>query len=254
MPSQPRRAMLIVLWAWVFFVLAGLGFYGVLDDNPLTKMAPSVPALELSALAVQAGAVLTLLAVAAGGVPIAWAVLRFALGQRRRAVLLLLAVPLICMLVLGAAGLALVVIANTSQTPGALGIILFFGIAALFPVAAIASTAAVSAAVVRSPVSETWYRLARLPSLGLVAAMGLTLCAVLAWGISANLVAPQAFHAAPGLLGVSTDLSWTGVLAGMGLATVVAALAVGRSFTGGSRATGNQPRATGPVSRIAPQI
>jgi hypothetical protein len=237
MLSQVRRSTLVVLWAWVFFVLAGLGFYGLLDDNPLSKMAPGVPALQLSVLAVQAGAVLTLLAVAAGGLPIAWAVLRFAVGQRRRGVALLLAVPLICTLALGAGGLALVVVANTTRAPNAVGVVLFFGIAALFPVAAIASTAAVSATVVRSPVSETWYRLARLPSVGLVAAMGLTLCAVLAWGLSANRVAPQAFHGALGLLGFSTDLSWAGVLAGMGVATSVAAVAVARSFADGRRPT-----------------
>jgi hypothetical protein len=236
MKSQFRRSELIVLWAWVVFVLAGLGFYGLLDDNPLSKMA-SVPALQLSVLAVQAGAVLTLLGVTAGGLPIGWAVVRFAVGQRRRDVLALLAVPVICALAMGGAGAALLVVANTTGAPNAVGISLFFGIAGLFPVAAIASAAAVSAAVMRSPVSETWYRLARVPSAGAVAAMALTLCAVAAWGISANLAAPQAFHGALGLLDLSTDLSWVGVLAGMGLATLVAAVTVGRSFADHSRGT-----------------
>ena len=230
MTSSASRSTLVVLWAWVVFVLAGLGFYGLLDDNPLSKMAASYPALEVSVLAVQAGAVLALLAVAAGGLPIAWSVARFALSQKRRDVLLLLAVPLACALVLVVAGAALVIVVNATGGPTAGGVGLFFGLVALFLAAAIASPTAVSAAVVRSPVGEAVYRLARLPAAGAVAAMGLTVCAVVAWGISASLAAPQVFHGGLGLLGLNTDLSWAGVLAGMGLATVVAAAAVARSF------------------------
>jgi hypothetical protein len=230
MTSPIRRSDLIVFWAWIVFVLAGLGFYGLLDDNPLTKLAASVPALQWSVLAVQAGAVLALLAVAAGGLPIAWAVLRFALGQRRRDVILLLAVPLLCALVLGLAGAALILIARLPNAAAQGGFVFFVGVVGLFLLAALVSPAAVSAAVLRSPVNEAWYRLARWPSAGAVAAMAWTLCAVVAWGISANLAAPQAFHGALGLLGLNTDLSWAGVVVGMCLATLVAAGAVVLSF------------------------
>jgi hypothetical protein len=239
MTSTVRRSDLVVFWAWIVFVLAGLGFYGLLDDNPLTRLAASVPALQWSVLAVQAGALLALLAVAAGGLPIALAVLRFAIGHGRRDLLLLLAVPLVCALALGMLGVALVtqprrtlggVVANTPGLPGQAGLIFFLGLVGLFLLAALASPAAVSAAVLRSPVSETWYRAARWPEAAAVGAMALTLCAVVAWGISANGAAPQAFHGALGLLGLNTDLSWAGVVAGMSLATLIAAAAVARSF------------------------
>jgi hypothetical protein len=234
MTTRFRQCELLVLWAWVVFVLAGLGFYGLLDDNPLSHMT-NAPTLELSVLAVQAGAVLALLGVTVGGLPIGWSVARFAVVQRRRDILALLVVPAVCALVLGLAGITLVIVANVSGAPTGGGVSLFFSIVALFPVAAISSAAAVSAAVVRSPVSERWYRQARLPNAGAVAAMALTFCAVVAWGISANAAAPQAFHGALGLLGLSTDLSWVGVLAGLGLATIVAAVALARSFKAGQR-------------------
>jgi hypothetical protein len=240
-----RRSVLIAFWAWVVFVLAGMGFYGLLDDNPLSKLAPHVPALELSVLAVQAGAVMTLVAVAAGGLPIAWMVLRFGVSQRRSSVLALLAVPLLCALALGAACLGLVIIGNTMSTPATPAFILFFGIAALFPVLAVGSTAAISAAVVRTPVREAQYRLARLPAIGLVAAMGLTLAAVLIWGVSASLVAPLDFHGAPGLLAVRTDWVWAGVMVGMTAASTVALMAVAHSFAAGHARcaeAGDQPR------------
>jgi hypothetical protein len=236
MSSQLRRAGLIALWAWVVFVVAGLGFYGILDDNPLTKLGQSHLALGLSVLVVQAGAVLALLAVLAGGLPIALAVVRFALRQRRRDVLLLLAVPPVFAVLLGLLFVGLVIMANTSAAPVAAGGFgLFLALIGFFLVAALASPAAASLAVVRSQVDEAWFRFARLPLAATVAAMALTVCAVVAWGVSANLEAPQAFHGALGLLGLNTALSWTGVLVGMALATVVGALAVGRSFAVQSR-------------------
>ena len=230
MAAPIRRATLVVFWAWIVFVLAGLGFYGLLDDNPLTTLAASVPALQWSVLAVQAGAVLALLAVAAGSAPIGWAMLRFALGHRRRDVMLLLAIPVICAGVLGGAGVTLAIVANAANMTASQGFIFFLGLAGLFLLAAVVSPAAVSAAVLRSPVNEIWYRLARWPSAGAVGAMAFTLCAVVAWGISANRAAPQAFHGALGLLGLNTDLSWASVVIGMSLATIVAAGAVARSF------------------------
>jgi hypothetical protein len=214
----------------VVFVVAGLGFYGMLDDNPLTKLGQSHLALGLSVLVVQAGAVLALLAVTAGGLPIALAVVRFALRQHQRDVLLLLAVPPVFVVLLGMLFVVLAIIANTSVLAAAGGFGLFLALTGLFLVAALASPAAASLAVIRSQVDEAWFRLARLPLAATVGAMALTLCAVLAWGLSANLEAPQAFRGGLGLFGLNTDLSWTGVLVGMGLATVVAALAVGRSF------------------------
>jgi hypothetical protein len=230
MAAPIRRYSLIVFWAWIVFVLAGLGFYGLLDDNPLTRLAAGVPALQWSVLAAQAGAVLALLAVAAGGAPIGWAVLRFAWGHRRRDIMFLLAVPLVCAFVVGVAGVTLVIFAHVSSVTTSVGLIFFLGLVGLFFVAAVASPAAISVALLLSPVSEAWYRLARWPSAGAVGAMGLSLFAIVAWGIYANHAAPQAFHGALGLLGLNTDLSWAGVVIAMSLATLVAAAAVGRSF------------------------
>jgi hypothetical protein len=55
---RPQASAITVFSAWAAFVMAGLCFYGVLDDNPLTMLARS----HLALLAVPPGAGLAVLA------------------------------------------------------------------------------------------------------------------------------------------------------------------------------------------------
>jgi hypothetical protein len=188
--SRPRNSALTVFCAWVAYVLAGLCFYGVLDDNPLTALARSQGGgLRFSVWAVQAGAVLALLAVLAGALPIGWAILTSALRQRSRDVLTLLAVPPLSLIVVLAYVGYLLVLGNqpglTSAAPDAHMRTLVYVFQFVFMGLAIASTTALVAAVQRSQLDERPYRATRLPAVLASASMGLTLLGLLSWGASA---------------------------------------------------------------------
>ena len=87
--------------AYIAFVVAGMGVYGLADDSPmaaLMKTGADLPLL-LSWLTVQAGALIALLAVVIGGLPLAWIVIRRALTSSRQDLRLLL-VPVLSFLAL----------------------------------------------------------------------------------------------------------------------------------------------------------
>lgn len=230
---RPQASAITVFSAWAAFVVAGLCFYGVLDDNPLTVLARSHPAVRLAVLVVQAGAVLALLTVAAGTLPVAAALLRSAIGERRASILALLAVPLAGGLVVLAYGAVLLLASRFCMACAPTGLLaraLVYGFQFVVLAAIVVSTAALALAVARGGVSQHIYVYTRLPAALTTLAMALTLAGVMAWGLLALAIAPSIFLTTEGIFALPTVLAWLGIVAGMALALGVAGAATARGY------------------------
>ena len=238
MLNRLRKTLIVVFCAYILYVLAGFGFYGLLDDNALTKS--SLANLHNAVYVVQAGAVISLLAILIGGLPIGFASLRYAWGAGRRGVLALLGTPILAFLVVIGSFLALVAIEHSQGTnvfdakPGQIFtsnvvvVAAYFTAVAIWHLAAIVSTAAMATAIARSPISERLYRFARIPALVAALAMLLSLGGVIAWGYIANGEANAQFLHDLGFYGFTTVVSWIIVVVFMAIAVVVALVALSR--------------------------
>jgi hypothetical protein len=235
MLHRQRKMTLAVFQAWVAYVLAGLIFYGTLDDNPLTQLARTTPELQWPVYVVQTGAALSLLAMLTGALPIGFGVLRSSLAARRSDVLyLMLGVPLLCLVSLCVYAAAMFIVNASGLWPGVVMFRIFEG---LFVLGAILSTVAVSAAMVRAQPEASLLRFARWTAILMVSAMGLTLLGLVAWAASALAVAPQIFYATPGVAeAIDTAHSWLLSALIMTTATLAAIVMIVR---GNGRTTAN---------------
>ncbi len=228
-----RSFVLVVFCAWVAFVLAGLAFYGTLDDNPLVELARTNVELHLWVWLVQAGAILGMLTVVVSALPVALATLRYALASKRRDILCLLAVPPISALLVGVYVAGLVLIAHQSVVPpwpDARAVILTVGLSVLIKAAAVGSAVAVVMALARSEIDANLYRGLRVPAAVVVATMGLSCAAVVGWGLSAWAIVPQVFWTAPGIWWVPTWQVWLGIVLVMTAATATGATSASRAL------------------------
>jgi len=243
--TRLRASAITVFCAYIGFVIAGLAFNGTRDDNPLTPLGATHLGLQAAVGVVMGGAVVALLAVLIGGLPIAFVALRQAQRERRLRTLWLFATPPLALLLLILYAGVFVAFSLRQGKPLYGGaptylIALYIGGAVLFCIAAIVSAAAVSVAIVRSSVSERWYRFARIPAIVTTLAMVVMLLATVAWGWLANAADAQAFMNAPALFQLSTVVVWAGVVVVMAIATAVAIVGLLRG-----RAAGTDSRAQG---------
>lgn len=248
MLNQSRRSVITVFCAYIAFVLVGASFNQMIEDD-LKTLNGAHPSLAAAYYVVFASALVSLLAVLAGGLPIAFAVVRRALAEGRRDIPLLFAVPPIALAIwLGWTWITLNVIAPANvgaaarNTPVHIVFVLWVAVLAL---AALASTAAVSVAVARCDVSPRLYRLALPPALITTLAMAVTLGGVVAWGLLAHaeLSAYLDQGTTPFHVAIAPVLIAHIVI--MALATLIAALAVIRAFRspGGEAIAAQAPRA-----------
>jgi hypothetical protein len=166
-----RRSLLTIFCAYVGFILAGWAFQKMTEYDDFREAAQTHSIVGLSFQLVVIGAVAALLAVLVGGLPIAVAVVRSTLAQKRWGSLLLLATPILAFALL----LGIISLLQTFYPLGqhsltgqiVLDRSLFFG---TLIAAAIVSTGSVCFAVARSEISERLLRFAVLPSGGSVCA------------------------------------------------------------------------------------
>src|SRR5215212_431244 len=92
--SKMRSSLLAVLWAWVGFVVAGVGFQKMIEYEDFVGAARENLVVGLSFEAVVAGAVVALAAVVVRGTPLALVVVRQAFAEGHEDVPLLFCVPL----------------------------------------------------------------------------------------------------------------------------------------------------------------
>ncbi len=235
MLHQPRRSVITVFIAYIAFVLAGINYNGMIEDE-LRTLNPAHPAVAAAYNVVYWASAVSLLAVLAGGLPIGLAVARRALAQRRWDILALLAVPPLALLIwVGWTELLLNVIApnaGAQSTPRSTAGLFFFSWVGLFVLAAIVSTAAVSIAVSRSEAPPRLYRFALGPAAVAVLTMVVMFGAVLAWGLLIRSEVPDYLNAQIGPRPYAFPLlaGWVVDLVVMALATLVAGAALVRAW------------------------
>ncbi len=209
--AKLRRLEMITFCAAVLFVIAGLALYWLVDDSPFIPLMRLHGEFSLSWDVIAGGSAIFALALAAGALPIGWAVLRRAWLKSRRD-LWLLAVPLIAF-VLVALPPALAIFhallnPSTPQSPPfTVSGWIALGYTALFVLAALASVASVCIVVARTEQDEVTfkakgieitvrpYEFAILPAGVVAVAMVLMLAGTVAWGLIAGRYAPGDFSA-----------------------------------------------------------
>lgn len=231
MLTRLRAANVAVFCAWIVFVLTGLTLNGRLDDSPYIPLMRERADLSAAWLVIQAGAVISLLAVLAGGLPIALAVWRNSPAQRRWFL-----IPAICFLLVAApvafaVFLTVTGVVHPTTTPPPWGRPTVVAYQILFVLCAVASTYAVTRAVQLGSVGAEAYRFALLPATVTVGAMALMLAATVIWGLLAGAAVPDEFYRAPlAWFGDLNFASWLLIVAVMALATLVGAIALLRGF------------------------
>lgn len=238
-PTGPRRrwplmierlriSELVVFASWVMFVVAGLAFQRMTEGAPFAPIAVAQPLVGVAYATIVAGAVVSLLAVVVGGVPVALAIARVALARRAWRQLGLLAVPPISLASWVGLTAALVALGDPPAA-GPWRVILFTVWVGVFVLAAIASTVAVGAAALDAEVDGSLYRRAVPPAVVTSVAMVVVAGAVAIWGVALAVLSPAAFWGTDGILGTSTTLTWLAVIVAMGAAAAVAIRAAVRA-------------------------
>lgn len=226
MLSLLRRSLLMMFCAYIGFVLAGIAFQKLTESRDFAEAASMHSIIGLSFNLVGLGALVTLLAVLAGGLPIALSILRNALTQKRYGSLLLLAVPfLACVAFFGILnGLEAIPLSDRHLAPLWQTFLprgIFLGV---LLAAVIVSTGALCCAFARSEIPTPLLRFAVLPSLLMTLAMTLILAATLVWGLSLSTTVPQLFNSNEGIFGTSTSATWLKIVVIMAITTTLAVI------------------------------
>lgn len=231
---QYRRSASVIFAAFIAFVIAGIGFQKTGEYIMKTSLPDTYPLLAISYDAMMVGAVVALLAVLVGGVPVAFAALRYALAHRRGDILARFAVPVVVLLIIIAGGFIVVSYniggntAATIHTPARFAAI--GGLAALFILGAIASTYAVLDAIARSEIPDGLLRFALLPGVVATIAMVVMVLAHLLWSFTLWQNAPDIFWGDDGLLATSTLVGMIVQVVVMVVATIIAIRALAQGF------------------------
>lgn len=231
MLSSLRCSLLTIFCAYVGFILAGLGFQKLAEAADLQEIAQRYGIVGFSFHLVLVGAIVALLAVLVGGLPIVAAVIKSAFAQKRWSSLVLLVVPILAFIVFLTITSFPEVIAHLNTQSLWQHILhrgFFFG---TLIAAAIVSTGSVCTAVARSEISEQLLRFAVLPSILTTGAMALIAISTIIWGLGLRGSAPQVFSGYEGIVRTSTIGTWLGIVIAMALATALATLFLIRSIS-----------------------
>jgi len=252
MLNKLRTTLLIVFAATIGFIVAGIGLVGLADDSPMVPLMKTNTALSAAWTTIQAGAVVALLAVVIGGLPLALTVIRRALSDGHRGLGLLL-VPIFAFLaVILYVAFIFAVARQWIHIPGVFPVVpttgafppgnrlLLAGLMAVFILGAIASTAAVWKVISKPDVEQETFRFLRgtatvriysfafLPAVITASAMLVMLAATVAWGWMAFSALPQVLAGNYGSWGMSTRLWYFTILAVMALSTAAAFFGLAR--------------------------
>lgn len=224
-----RASLLMIFCASSGFLVAGLGFQKLTEAQEFATAAQTHTLLGFSFNLVVIGAVVALLALLAGGLPVIAAVVRDALTRRRYGHLFLLATPIFALIFFMGTIAMLEKLAplNASTTLILLSHAIFL---VAFLAAAVASTATVCYAVARSELPARLLRFAALPSFLLTLSMAVMLVATLLWGLSLHNSAPALFASNEGMFGTSTSGTWLKIVLMMAITTGLAILSLMRGL------------------------
>lgn len=223
--GRVRSSVITVFGAYIAFVVAGMGFQKLTEYDDFTDAAKAHALIGVSFNVIFYGSAVALLAILIGGLPLAFAALRYALSARRFDIPLLFAVPVVVFGVL--IGYGAIVRTLTGGENLHLG---FAGLIGVLILGAIASTVAVSLAVKRSEIGGNLLYFTRIPATVAALAMLAMCVAAIVWGLGLRSNAPQLFNGNDGLISTNTAVNWLGIVAMMAVATVIAGAGVVRSF------------------------
>jgi hypothetical protein len=231
---QVRRSASVIFAAFIAFVIAGIGFQKSNEDIMKTSLPGAHPILGISYDVMAVAALVALLAVLIGGVPVALAALRYALANRRFDIISRFLVPPVALLVVIAWGF--IVVTNniggnttaTLHTPARIAAV--GGLFALFILAAIASVYAVLSAIARSDINPGLLRFTLLPGALATIAMLAMVAAQIAWGFGLWQNAPTHFFGNDGVLATSTLVGIVAQAVIMVVAAIVAISALARGY------------------------
>jgi hypothetical protein len=210
-----RSSLITIFCAFIAFVIAGLGLQKMTEYDDFTSVAHHQPVVGIPFDVVYYGSALLLLAVLVGGVPLALAVLRQTLLERRYGIAGLFAVPPIA-LALFVCFVLLLARANAGSPPADAGSVHANVIA--FVLTAIVSTAAVAYATWQTPISSGLYRFAVWPALVATGFMVAMCAATLIAGVGLSSLAPQVM---PDMFSYYV-FTWWNVTILMGIASLIA--------------------------------
>ncbi len=233
MLSLLRRSLLTIFCAYIGFILAGAAFQKLTEYDDFKEAAQAHSVVGLSFNLVVIGAFVALLAVIAGGLPIAIAIIRSAFAQKRYSTLLLLAVPILAFAVFLGSTLFLEAIDRpNNQLAPFWHLFLSRGIfLGVLLAGAIASAGAVCFAVIRSEIPEKLLRFALLPSILTTISMAVILIATFVWGLGLHSSVPQLFNSNEGMFGTSTSGGWLRIVIVMAITTMLAAISLVRGLS-----------------------
>jgi hypothetical protein len=222
-----RRAELVIFLAWVVFAVAGSGFGWMTKDPPFMDLRDSHPTVGLAHDVVLIGAIVSAVALAAAGIPIALAIAGDALRRGRPGQLVLLAVPLIAMALWFGLTLLLAALVRPPVSDGAR--LTFFVVwLGAFLIAVLISAVSLGVAALNAQIDGGLYRRAVWPATFTVAGMLAVLLAVLGWGAALLASDAQVFWGPYGYLATSLPLNWLAIVLTMAGACLVALRAARR--------------------------
>lgn len=205
---QLRRSASVIFAAFIAFVLAGIAFDKMSEDIMKSSLPATYPLLSITYDAMVVGSVIALLAVLAGGIPVALASLRYALAHRRYDILARFAVPPVALIVFLVVARVVFILNLGGNTPATIHspqrIATVGGLALLFVLCAIVSTYAVLSAIARSDIDERLLRFTLLPGALATVAMLAMVAAHILWSFGLWLDAPTHFWGNDGILATST--------------------------------------------------
>lgn len=241
MSQRLRTSAVAIFAAFVIFIVPWALIQRIRDPLADWDLATAAhPEIRASLIALQWAGGIATLALLAGGAPILLAVVRRAIAQRRRDVLLLLSFPLFMIAILALYGWLASPWWIQTRSPGTqiltpLALVLQLGLALLLLVTVVGSAWAVAAAVARAEPDDAVLRFALIPAALLTIAIAIGLLAQIALTVLVLAEAPQ-------LAGPPLGLPFFALLMAAALWIALAALLRGWSAT--RRRTTLQP-ATG---------
>ena len=252
MVNKLRTALLIVFTAYIGFIIAGFSLVGLADDSPMLPLMKTNHTLAFSWTMIQVGAVVALLAVVIGGLPLALMVVRRAwMTNRRRLGLLLVPVFSILALMLYV-GFIFLVGTSSIQIAGVFPVVpsgnfppgnrlMLAGLMLVFILGATASALAVWKIVSSiDPEQETLhitgrrltvrpYTFALVPAVITTVSMLVMLVATLTWGWMAFSALPQVYAGNYGPWQTNTQVWFYSIVILMILCTLAGFFGLARS-------------------------
>ena len=252
MVNKLRTTLLIVFTAFIGFIIAGFSLVGLADDSPMLPLMKTNQALAFTWMTIQVGAVVALLAVVIGGLPLALMVIHRALMTNRHGLgLLLVPVFSILALVLYVGFLFLVgtsriqiagifpVVPSGNFPPG--NRLMLAGLMLVFILGAIASTLAVwrivsnidpeqdTIRIVGRGLTVKPYTFAFVPAVITTVSMLVMLVATLTWGWMSFSALPQVYTGNFGPWQTNTQVWFYGIVTLMILCTLAGFIGLARS-------------------------